>query len=47
MVAARAVTAPGSLEWPAVLTALALSLTALTGIARTAYRCVTSFHALP
>ena len=47
VVAARAVTAPGSLEWPAVLTAMALSLTALTGIARTAYRCVTSFHALP
>jgi hypothetical protein len=47
VVAARAVTAPGSLEWPAVLTALALSLTALAGVGRTAYRCVTSFHALP
>jgi hypothetical protein len=42
MVAARAITAPGSLAWPAVLTALALSLTALTGIGHTAYRCTTS-----
>lgn len=47
VVATRAVTAPGSLEWPAVLTALALSLTALTGVGRTAYRCATSFHAVP
>lgn len=47
VVATRAVTAPASLEWPAVLTALALSLTALTGVGRTAYRCTTSFHALP
>lgn len=47
VVAARAATAPGSLEWPAVLAALALSLTALTGIGRTAYRCVTSSHAMP
>lgn len=47
VVAARAVTAPGSLAWPAVLTALTLSLTALTGVGRTAYRCVTSFHAVP
>jgi hypothetical protein len=46
VVAARAVTAPGSLEWPAVLTALALSLTALTSVAHTAHRCVTSFHAV-
>jgi hypothetical protein len=47
VVAARAVTAPGSLEWPTVLTALALSLTAVASIGRTAYRCVASFHALP
>jgi hypothetical protein len=47
VVAARAVTAPGSLEWPAVLTALALSLTAVASVGRTAYRCVASFHALP
>jgi hypothetical protein len=47
VVATRAVTAPGSLEWPAVLTALALSLAALTGIGRTTYRCVTSCHAMP
>ncbi|HET9973815.1 MAG TPA: hypothetical protein VFQ68_36670 [Streptosporangiaceae bacterium] len=47
VVATRAVTAPGSLEWPAVLAALALSLTALTSVGRTAYRCVTSSHALP
>lgn len=47
VVTARAVTAPGSLQWPAVLTALALSLTALTGVGRTAYRCVTAFHAVP
>jgi hypothetical protein len=47
MVAARAVTAPGSLEWPAVLTALALSLAAITGVWRTAYRCRTSFRAVP
>lgn len=47
VVATRAVTAPGSLEWPAVLAALAASLTALTSVGRTAYRCVTSFHALP
>jgi hypothetical protein len=47
VVATRAVTAPSSLEWPAVLTALALSLAALTGVWRTAYRCSTSFHAVP
>jgi hypothetical protein len=47
VVTTRAVTAPGSLEWPAVLTALALSLTALTGVGRTAYRCLTALHALP
>jgi hypothetical protein len=47
MVAARAVTAPGSLEWPAVLTALALSLAAITGVWRIAYRCRTSFRAVP
>jgi hypothetical protein len=47
VVATRAVTAPGSMEWPAVLAALALSLTALTSVGRTAYRCFTSFHALP
>lgn len=46
VVATRAVAAPGSLEWPAVLTALALSLTAITGAGCTAYRCVTSFHAM-
>jgi hypothetical protein len=46
VVAARAVTAPGSLGWPAVLTALALSLAALTGVWRTAYRCSTSCRAL-
>lgn len=47
VVAARAAAAPGSLEWPAVLTALALSLAALTGVWHTAYRCSTSFHAVP
>lgn len=46
VVAARAITAPATLEWPAVLTALALSLTALTGVGRTACRCITSFHAV-
>jgi hypothetical protein len=47
VVATRAVTAPGSLEWPAVLTALALSLAGLTRVGHSAYRCVTSFHAVP
>ena len=47
VVATRAVTAPGSLEWPAVLTALALSLTALAGVGRTSYRCINSSHAMP
>jgi hypothetical protein len=45
VVAARAVTAPESLEWPAVLAALALSLTALTSVGHIARRCVTSFDA--
>jgi len=42
VVTARAVTAPTSLQWPAILTALALTLTALTTIGHTAYRCATS-----
>jgi hypothetical protein len=45
VVAARAVTAPSSLEWPAVLTAIALSLTALTGVWHAACRSVNSFRA--
>jgi hypothetical protein len=47
VVAARALTAPGSLEWPAVLTALAVTLTALTRVGHTAYRCSTSSHTAP
>ena len=47
VIASRAVTAPGSLDWPAVLTALAVSLTALIGVGRTAYRCITSSRAMP
>ena len=39
VVVARALSAPGSLEWPAVVTALAVTLTALTGLGQTAYRC--------
>lgn len=46
VVAARALTAPGSLEWPAVLAALALPLTALTSVGRTASRFITSSHTL-
>lgn len=46
VVTTRAVAAPGSLEWPAVLTALALSLAGLTGVGRTTYRCLTAFHAV-
>jgi hypothetical protein len=47
VVTARAVTAPGSLEWPAVLAALAMSLAALAGVARAAYRCSISVRAVP
>jgi hypothetical protein len=46
VVAVRAVTAPASLEWPGVLTALALSLIALTGVGNAARRCVTSLLAV-
>ncbi len=46
VVTARAVAAPNSLEWPAVLIALALSLTALAALGRTTYRCVTSSNAV-
>jgi hypothetical protein len=45
VVAARALSAPGSLEWPAVLTALAVSLTALARVAHASYRGVTSIDA--
>jgi hypothetical protein len=41
------ITAPGSLEWPGVLPALTMSLTALAGVAHTAHRSITSFHAVP
>jgi len=44
VVAARALSAPGSLEWPAVLTALAVTLTALARVALAAYRGVTSLR---
>jgi hypothetical protein len=46
VVTARAVTEPRSLQWPAVLSALALSLTALAGVGRTTHRCITAFHAV-
>jgi hypothetical protein len=42
VVAARAITAPSSLDWPAVLTALTLTLIALTNVGHNTYQCLTS-----